>query len=110
VNDVAGGRPLVLLYLGGVASVLDTSDTRDGGDVGQAGIFDPVIDGRTLTFRSSTSKTFTDAETGSTWLVSGLATGGPLAGKRLALLDHEVTFWFIWSVFRPDTEVRRSKP
>ncbi len=107
VNDTVEGRPIVLLSLRGVASVLDSRDTREGTDIGQAGIFDPRVDGRTLTFTGSRAKTFTDEQTGSTWLVTGLAVSGPLSGKRLAPLDHEVTFWFIWSVFRPDSEVRK---
>ncbi len=35
------------------------------------------------------------------------AIAGPLRGSQLTVLDHEVTHWFIWSVFRPDTQVRR---
>ncbi len=107
VNDTVEGRPIVLLSLRGVASVLDSRDTREGTDIGQAGIFDPRVEGRTLTFKGSKGKTFSDEQTGSTWLVTGLAISGSLSGKRLAPLDHEVTFWFIWSVFRPDTEVRK---
>ncbi len=96
----------MLLSLRGVASVLDTRATTEGADIAQAAIFDSRVGGKMLTFNRSSAKTFTDAETGSTWLVSGLAVAGPLAGTRLAALDHEVTFWFIGSVFRPDTEVR----
>ena len=107
VNDTIGKRPVVLLYLAGAASPLDTSATAAGADVGQAVLYDPVVEGRTLTFVGGRAKTFTDRETGSTWLVGGLAVAGPLAGKLLVPLDHEVTYWFIWSVFRPDSEVRR---
>jgi hypothetical protein len=95
----------VLLYLSGVASPLDTSLTSEGADVGQAIFYDAVLDGRTLSFRAS-GRAFTDEQTGSTWSVTGLATAGALKGRRLAMLDHEFTYWFIWSVFRPDTEVR----
>ncbi len=108
INDAAGGRSFVLLYLSGVASPLDKREIGEGTDIGQAGFFDPTVDGRTLSFKGSSGTTFTDTETGSTWLVSGVATNGPLKGKRLATLPHEVTFWFIWSVFRPDTEVRQA--
>jgi len=38
--------------------------------------------------------------------VSGVAIAGRLAGKRPTLLAHEVTFWFIWAVFHPETELR----
>ena len=107
VNDSVAGRRVVLLYLGGVASPLDTPATAAGTDIGQAVLYDPVVDGRTLTFVGGAGKTFTDTETGSTWLVSGIAIAGRLAGKHLTPLDHEVTYWFIWSVFRPETEVRK---
>ena len=107
VNDDVGGRPIALLALRGVSSVLDTRSTSDGSDVGQAAMFDRRVGALTLTFRGSRAKTFTDEQTGSTWLVSGVAIAGPLAGTRLASVPHEVTYWFIWSVFRPDTVVRR---
>jgi len=105
-NDAISGRRIALFYLGGVASPLDTPITSEGADTGQAIIYDASVDGRALTFRPS-GRAFADAETGTTWSVTGIATAGPLKGKRLVMLDHEFTFWFIWSAFRPDTEVRR---
>jgi len=96
----------VLLYLRGVASPLDTAATALGGDIGQAVLYDPTVDGRTLTFDAGKDRTFTDRETQTAWSVSGVAIAGALAGRYLRPLDHEVTFWFIWSVFRPETEVR----
>ncbi len=106
VNDVAGDTPFALLYRKGAASPLDKRETSGGADIGQAGLFDRRVEGRTLTFRAAADG-FVDDETRTTWLVSGLAVGGPLAGTRLAPLDHEVSYWFIWSVFRPDTVVKR---
>ncbi len=105
-NDHAGGRDFALLYLGGVASPLDRPTTGEGADTGQVGFFDRSVSGRTLTFRGGDAKTFTDVETGSEWTVTGTAINGPLKGSRLVALGHENTFWFIWAVFRPDTEVR----
>jgi hypothetical protein len=105
-NDTVDGRRIVFLYLGGVASPLDTPITSEGADMGQAIFYDASVDGRALTFRPS-GRAFTDAETGTTWSIAGIATAGPLKGKRLGMLDHELTFWFIWSAFRPDTEVRK---
>jgi hypothetical protein len=108
VNDSVGGRRVVLLYLGGVTSPLDTRATASGTDVGQAVLFDPVLEGRALTFVGGSGKAFTDRETGSTWLVSGMAIAGQLAGRHLMALEHDVTYRFIWSVFRPETEQRRT--
>ncbi len=108
INDTVGGRRVVLLFATGVASPLDQERITDGVEIGQAAIFDPTVDGRALTFKGGRKdRTFIDDQTGSSWSPSGLAIAGPLAGSRLAPLDHEVTFWFIWAVFRPDTEVRR---
>ena len=105
MNDTIAGRQLVLFFLSGVASPLDRSLTSEGADVGQAIFYDAAVDGRALSFRAS-GRTFIDEQTGSTWSVTGVATAGPLSGKRLAMLDHEFTYWFIWPVFRPATEVR----
>ncbi len=104
-NDRIAGRHVVLLYLDGVASPLDTPATSAGADTGQAIFYDAAVDGRMLTFRPS-GRAFTDEQTGSRWSVSGIAIAGPLKGRRLAMLDHEFTYWFIWSAFRPDTEIR----
>ena len=106
VNTIVGDRAIVLLFAPGVASPLDRDQTAAGFDIGQATMFDAAVDGRTLTFRPA-GRDFKDAETGTAWTVAGLAVAGPLAGRRLTAVSHEVTFWFIWSVFRPDTEVRR---
>lgn len=104
-NDRIAGRAVVLLRLGGVASPLDTPLTSEGVDVGQAILYDATVDGRTLTFRPG-GRAFVDEETLTSWSIAGIATSGPLTGKRLAMLDHEFTYWFIWAAFRPDTEVR----
>ncbi|HEV2010856.1 MAG TPA: DUF3179 domain-containing protein [Candidatus Limnocylindria bacterium] len=106
-NDRATGHPFVLLYLGGVASPLDRSTTADGSDVGQVGFFDPVIDGRLLTFQGDEGRrTFLDDETGTEWTITGRAVNGPLIGRQLPRLRSDATFWFVWAAFRPDTEVR----
>jgi len=105
INETIGGRRAVLLFAPGVASPLDRDVIASGVDVGQAAFYDPAVGGKTLRFRAN-GNGFTDEETGSTWTVAGLAVSGPLAGTRLAQMEHEVTYWFVWSVFRPETEVR----
>ncbi len=93
VNDVVGGREILVTYLA-------TEQT--------ARAFDRIVDGQTLTFSvaDSTLLTLTDQETGSTWNALGEATAGPLAGKQLApLADAYTLFWFSWSVFYPDTRI-----
>ena len=48
---------------------------------------------------------FTDVQTGSAWSVLGVATAGPLEGRRLEPVEHVDTFWFAWAAFSPDTRV-----
>jgi len=106
-NDRVGSRRFVLFYLGGVASPLDRPTTAEGADVGQSAFFDPTVDGRLLTFRGGERrKTFRDDETASEWTITGLAINGPLTGRQLVRLPSDITFWFVWAAFRPDTEVR----
>lgn len=106
-NDHGGAKSFVLFYLGGVASPLDRATTAEGNDVGQSAFFDRAMDGVQLTFRGGDRrKTFLDDETGSEWTITGLAVSGPLKGRQLARLPSDITFWFVWAAFRPDTEVR----
>lgn len=72
---------------------------------GQAIFYDAIVDRRRLTFRPG-GGAFVDEETRTSWSIAGIATAGPLKGRRLTILDDEHTYWFIWSAFRPDTAVR----
>lgn len=106
--EVMGDRgPVVAFWAPGTASPLDTPATDAGKDAGGTGVFEPVVDGQRLTFSREGGRDgpITDAETGSTWSVTGLATAGPLAGSRLEPVVHGDHFWFSWVVFKPDTEV-----
>nr|MBA3234683.1 DUF3179 domain-containing protein [Chloroflexota bacterium] len=71
------------------------------------GVFVPIVDGRRLTFSRDGDRDapIKDAETGSTWSVTGLATAGELAGSHLEPVVAGDHFWFAWAVFQPDTEV-----
>ncbi len=48
---------------------------------------------------------FIDKQTGSEWNVYGEAVQGPLKGKKLTPIITEISFWFAWVSFYPDTEV-----
>ncbi len=98
-----GEQPVVVLYAPGSASPLETADVRTGRDVGSAAVYDPRLDGRTLTFSPSGRTDFTDRETGSRWTLAGLAVDGPLEGSRLTALPHQDAFWFAWAAFQPET-------
>lgn len=64
-------------------------------------IFDCTIDGRQLTFTRVSAETYTDAETGSTWNVSGLALDGELEGTQLAVLPAVRLYTFAADALYP---------
>ena len=113
VNDVVGGRSLVVLWSPGMASALDDASVASGRDVGASGVFDRRLctSGlercRTLTFETGPGGLFRDQETGSSWNLLGRAVAGPLRGSRLDALPFGDYFWFAWAVFRPETRVWR---
>jgi hypothetical protein len=70
-----------------------------------AAAFRITSDSPARTFRAVDQR-ITDAETGSTWQVDGLATAGPLAGTRLApVTEAYVVFWFAWAAFQPRADL-----
>lgn len=99
------GRPVVVWSVEGLRSALDTREITRGRTIGATGAFDPVLDGRRLSFTRTPSGEFTDAETGSTWNVLGQAVNGPLTGARLDPVEHVDTFWFAWAAFHPGTRI-----
>lgn len=88
-----------LEYLGAPAVVL-----WDAG--GKAAVaLRPELDGEPVTLRVEDGA-FRDAETGSTWSVTGEALSGPLAGRRLEVVPEAyVAFWTPWVNFHPETEL-----
>jgi hypothetical protein len=99
------GRPFVVWSVDGLRSALDTREITQGRTIGATGAFDPVLDGRRLSFARSPEGRFTDAETGSSWNVLGQAVDGPLVGARLDPVEHVDTFWFAWAAFHPGTRI-----
>lgn len=104
VATTIAGADIVVLERDDTASALDSAAIADGRDVGATGVFDPVVDRRTLHFHASATG-FADAETASNWTVLGVATAGPLAGRSLRPVEHVDTFWFVWGTFLPTTRV-----
>ena len=106
VNDVVGGRPIVVLWgAEDTADALDSSDITEGQSVGTGVAFFRTLDGQVLTFDSVGPDRFTDAETGSTWDLLGRAIDGPLSGSQLDGAVHRNDFWFAWSAFNPQAPV-----
>ncbi|MEX2554540.1 MAG: DUF3179 domain-containing protein [Actinomycetota bacterium] len=104
VYDRMGEEEVVVLWREGTRSALDTPLIADGAAVGAAGVFVPVVDGKRLDLAPDPGG-FRDRQTGSTWTVLGVATGGPMAGKRLVPVEHVDAFWFAWAAFAPATGV-----
>jgi hypothetical protein len=104
VHDTVGGVPIVIFFQKGTSSALDAGEIASGRDVGAAGVFSPVVDGRKLTFRAQGVQ-FVDDQTRSTWNILGQATSGPLSSRRLEPIVHGNHFWFSWASYRPGTRV-----
>jgi hypothetical protein len=104
INDSQGGRDLVVFYTSGTSSALGDRTIAAAEDVGATGVFDPNLDGQTLTFQRD-GQAIVDAETGSTWNILGQAIDGPLAGRQLEPIVHGDHFWFSWAAFKPDTVI-----
>ena len=102
IEDQVDETLLVVLWAPGTSSAVDTRDVATGRDIGQAGVFGRGLGERVLSFSPGPGDDFTDAETGSTWDVSGLAIAGELLGDRLTLIPHTVVFWFAWAAFQPE--------
>ncbi|MBI4259764.1 MAG: DUF3179 domain-containing protein, partial [Actinobacteria bacterium] len=104
VETDVGGRTVVVFWAEGTVSALDEEDIPSSRDVGAATAFDPVLDGRRLSFEAGPAG-FVDLETGSRWDILGRAVAGPLRGERLAALPAVDHFWFSWAAFFPDTAI-----
>jgi hypothetical protein len=102
IHDDVGETPLVVFHAPGAVSALDARRISTSKEDGTTGVFSPVVDGRTLTFRYDGTGRFRDAETGSAWTVTGQAVKGPLEGTHLDRIAHGDYFAFSWFAFRPD--------
>jgi hypothetical protein len=108
IHDQTEDQELVVFYQPGANSALDSSTISEGRDVGSTGVFSPVLDGESLSFRRD-GETIKDLQTESTWNIFGQAIDGPMTGKRLAPIVHGDLFWFAWAAFKPDTIIFREK-
>lgn len=104
VNDTVGGQDMVIFWMAGTASALDSGTVAGGRDVGAGNAFSRELDGQLLTFSLDESR-IVDNETGSGWNVLGKAVSGPLAGGQLTPVVAVNHFWFSWAAFKPETQV-----
>ncbi len=105
-NDQVGDRPVVVFWgASDTADALDSRNIAEAASVGVAIAYDPVVDGRRLTFEAVDDTEFRDIETGSTWNILGRAVAGELSGTQLQIIPHRNEFWFAWQGFFPDAPV-----
>ena len=104
VNDQVGEKSVVIFWVPGTASALDTQFIADGKDVGAAIAFNRVLNGQELSFRFD-GEAFIDNETGSTWDFLGNALSGPLQVERLEEVIANNYLWFAWAAFKPETRI-----
>lgn len=94
-NDVVGGRPVVISLCEACSS---------------ATAFDPIVDGKRLTFQFSHvfkgTPAMSDRETQSVWSTFlDVCVQGQLEGRRLEMLPLVQTEWVDWLRLHPDTVV-----
>ena len=106
-SDSVGGEEVVVFWAPGTASALDGPKIDESEDIGAAGVFRPVVDGRPLTFARAGGEngSIRDRETESTWSIAGVAVDGKLKGSRLEPVVHGDHFWFAWAAFSPETTI-----
>lgn len=104
IHDEANGEPIVVFHAKGATSALDGESIAASKQAGSTGVFDPRVDGQTLTFTYQDNQ-FVDEQTESTWTITGRAIDGPLRGKQLKRHVHGDYFAFAWFAFRPETEL-----
>ena len=100
INDDVAGRPIVVFWEEGTISTFG----NNGPDVGSTGVFSREVDGKTLSF-ITTTEGFEDQETGTRWNLLGHAVAGAMEGTQLERIVSSEHFWFAWAAFKPDTEV-----
>ncbi len=96
-----GGLDLVIFWNAGQASAFDDRAINTGRDVGSAGVFIPVADGRMLSSETIAGE-IRDLETGSLWSISGQGVDGLLEGSTMDWIPHLDTFWSARRVISPE--------
>jgi hypothetical protein len=104
INDTYQGVHAVLFHSENTISVMDAGEISKSRSIGSVTVFNPVVDGRRLTFEKK-KKSFTDLQTGSLWDITGLCVSGKLKGSQLMILPHSNHFAFAWLAFYPDSEI-----
>ncbi len=104
INDQFRSKNIVVFYLSGTVSNMDDRDISKSKDVGSVTVFNPMVDGKLLTF-SKNGDVFIDKQTRSEWDITGRSIKGKLKGKQLMIEPHSNHFAFSWLAFFPDSEI-----
>jgi uncharacterized protein DUF3179 len=96
-----GDLSVVVFWVSGTTSALDSRSIASGRDVGVANAFSATIGGRRLTFEVEANG-FRDIQTGTTWDAFGVGVAGELEGSVLAPVVGVQHFWFSYSAFAED--------
>ena len=107
VNEMVGGKSIVIFYEPTAISPLDQTIVSDSRSVGAASVFLPSVGDQDLTF-NVIDGAFLDRQTGSTWNILGQAVDGRLKGQRLQPLFNMQSFWFYWAAISPETTIYKS--
>ncbi len=107
LEEERDGQGVVVFWVPGASSALDSLEIDHGRSVGSTGVFYREMDGAELSFlpNPADEQTFLDTTTRSVWNVFGEAISGPLEGSRLMAKAHANHFWFAWAAFQPETEI-----
>ena len=105
INDTLEGTALAVFFKSGTVSVLDKSDISKSKNVGSVTVFNPILKGQRLIFKSKGNGTFTDDKTHSIWSNTGRCTEGVMQYKQLEPIIHGNHFAFAWFEFYPDSEI-----
>lgn len=108
VNTRFGDRPLAVFAFETMNSALDQRSIADSRLIAVASVFDPVLDGRQLSFALKDGHAI-DEQTGTKWNTLGQAVDGPLSGAQLRQIDSGVHFAFAWLAFDPQAQIFEQK-
>jgi hypothetical protein len=108
VNDTVDDQDIVIFYAPETDSGFTAFNSSDPRVIGSTGVYDPNVDDQKLTFKLD-SGDIVDEQTGSVWNMLGEAIEGELAGKQLDSIVHANHFWFAWSAFFPESELRTAE-
>lgn len=111
LEEKRDGKGVVVFWVPGASSALDSLEIDQGRAVGATGVFYREVGGEELSFIPNPvdEQTFLDTTTQSVWNVFGEAISGSLEGSRLTAKVHANHFWFAWAAFQPETEIAMRK-